>query len=1381
MHAIPTQPLLLRSLRLIWWVALLATLAAAAMVAAPRFLPEPPPLGTSSEPAAGPAPAQVIAALSAGNRAGMIEELRSISRLVEAGGDARSRLDALVAREEKAAAENPPAIILTALASRLDHAIEGLRDTSRSHSAAPPGGLPRAFETAGTALALLAALLALVATPLALAPGLAWREVLASGGSPDWGAERKDLWGGLSRLMQLRNHQGRQEAAAGDRIRGFATEIEGTLRDTGTEALKLRAELARTAGALQSASQASETLAERTTSAVRTLEESTGQIDDAIGTLSALPSLLAAPVEGLMEASRRAGEATQGMGQGTGSGALERFERALPMLIEAMQRIAPTDPDELASRVAEALVPPIASVLERAQDAQPQGRPVEIADGSADELAARLVEALAPLLTAPRDRAQDAADDGAQAETEASRVAFALLPLLRQEFEVAPPEDPAEVASRIAEALLPRLILELAQGPGVSAPDGAADDAGADAAAAAGLPPAASLEAVAQAVLEALASRPEPVYTANQAMALAEALVPLLEPVLRSLAPHPLADIGARVADELMPMLSELSTHDAEHLSELSAVFARLESRVEALAGLHETAHPDGGPGPDPMVASVAAIEAELGRILPALDRLEAEVKANAPPISAPPVSLPTQDPRQALLELEARLEGTFARLLAQEPAAAPQEDERAALQARLAEAVSRLEVLPEAGRAVLTEAAAALDASLQRVPEASVRIEQSIAGLEALAAEQRGAKDATVPTAQSLAAIETRLDLLQTRIDAVPEATRTLLDPKLDLPLGALLEATTRLDSLPQAVEEALAAASDALDERLSHLPELRLSELGEALASTTERIGSLPEAVGRALAEAGAALDERFAGLPALEARLAAQADRFASLQAGANAAYGHAAAALDTQSGRLAKVAARLDSSLDAIPTWLDAGLGRLDAALQPLVPLHAQLEAHSARLGALPGRVGAALEKAADAIDASLAPLPGLQERIDAQTALLRSLPASGEAALAQANDRLTEALAPLPAWGERLDAACARLEPLSDTTRNGFDQAAETIARSLAPLPELVARLSEAQLRLDALPAETRAETQAAIETASRDALAALAPLADQLQSLVPAVGDALRPATRAAERVDQAAERVASVLSGLPARIDAAVAEAARSVAVSPALERLPAELKRAVGDGVEAIRTEAQAVGALAQEGTRSLVPLREVEARIVALTHAAEASIRSARLEQVRVEQSRHELGRADAEPRPHPRGASEPVPSWSGLARPAATPRSGWSVDVPAEEPVQASVARSILAELGLAEPGVPERNQEDAGSVGLETALRQLDGVETAVLRLTREAEDMAEQIASGGGTALPAALRDRAPELLGSLDDTITRLRSVATALALACDASDPAD
>ena len=79
--------------------------------------------------------------------------------------------------------------------------------------------------------------------------------------------------------------------------------------------------------------------------------------------------------------------------------------------------------------------------------------------------------------------------------------------------------------------------------------------------------------------------------------------------------------------------------------------------------------------------------------------------------------------------------------------------------------------------------------------------------------------------------------------------------------------------------------------------------------------------------------------------------------------------------------------------------------------------------------------------------------------------------------------------------------------------------------------------------------------------------------------------------------------------------------------------------------------------------------------------------------------------------------------------------------------------------------------------DAGDVGsaLAATLSHLDDVASQTERLLRQTEALAEAVMDGRAPALSSLLADRAPALLAGVEMTTQRLRSVATALALASD------
>jgi hypothetical protein len=90
---------------------------------------------------------------------------------------------------------------------------------------------------------------------------------------------------------------------------------------------------------------------------------------------------------------------------------------------------------------------------------------------------------------------------------------------------------------------------------------------------------------------------------------------------------------------------------------------------------------------------------------------------------------------------------------------------------------------------------------------------------------------------------------------------------------------------------------------------------------------------------------------------------------------------------------------------------------------------------------------------------------------------------------------------------------------------------------------------------------------------------------------------------------------------------------------------------------------------------------------------------------------------------------------------------------------------SIATRLLASL----------TPDDAADLEVTQALRRLGGVETEVGYLLRDAEGLAEKVMVGTAPVLPQAVSAETPALLAGLHETIARLQSVATALAMAAD------
>lgn len=104
----------------------------------------------------------------------------------------------------------------------------------------------------------------------------------------------------------------------------------------------------------------------------------------------------------------------------------------------------------------------------------------------------------------------------------------------------------------------------------------------------------------------------------------------------------------------------------------------------------------------------------------------------------------------------------------------------------------------------------------------------------------------------------------------------------------------------------------------------------------------------------------------------------------------------------------------------------------------------------------------------------------------------------------------------------------------------------------------------------------------------------------------------------------------------------------------------------------------------------------------------------------------------------------------------------------------------LAQSIIhvqeAAMAVARAAMPSAlpGEEEAPSA-ISATIRHLGGVEREAEALLLQAEALAQAVLSGEAIALPDQLAERAPSLLAGVETTIRRLRSAATALALASD------
>jgi len=308
---------MIRTLGPAWMAALALTIAAAVCLGAALFWPAG--VAGSATPAQSSSGAELFAALTAGDGARMRDDLRALAP--QLAGNARGRLEQILAAEERRLAEVPPALVLSGFASRLDAALVAL------HSGVPvaaPGG--EALGLAGAGAALAAALLALLAGPLALAP---LRSLRAGLGSPAI-RQRRDLWGDLAREVTT------PPSVASPNL---GPEIAALLEGAGSELARLRLESAAVAQGFRDMEADRERLGATVAVTQARFEEATAMADRAAAGLATLPRLTAAQSDAILTLAGRLDRAEAAVNMA------ERLEAALPPVLAAID--ASLSPDQL--------------------------------------------------------------------------------------------------------------------------------------------------------------------------------------------------------------------------------------------------------------------------------------------------------------------------------------------------------------------------------------------------------------------------------------------------------------------------------------------------------------------------------------------------------------------------------------------------------------------------------------------------------------------------------------------------------------------------------------------------------------------------------------------------------------------------------------------------------------------------------------------------------------------------------------------------------------------------------------------------------------------------------------------------------------------------
>jgi hypothetical protein len=547
-----------------------------------------------------------------------------------------------------------------------------------------------------------------------------------------------------------------------------------------------------------------------------------------------------------------------------------------------------------------------------------------------------------------------------------------------------------------------------------------------------------------------------------------------------------------------------------------------------------------------------------------------------------------------------------------------------------------------------------------------------------------------------------------------------------------------------------------------------------------------SIAQALRRDAAEATAALHAATLGA----ARVDGAVDHVESRLANSILAVEHVGAQLAALRpaeavAAVERAAALLQAVPPAQPAASPAGMDadRLERALTPLAEAMTRLAARPDFSAAAAER----MEEAAQTLHAALAATPAAA----ADPALLDQL--------AGVATRLEDAAQPLAT----LATAAARLHQQADDSAATVTEARavvgrlEALATTPAPVPD-TAGLDAAVARLEALPEAWHNTLQASVAES-------LMPLAERLQAAPEAVLDAVSAGLDSAlaptrrdlggelTRLHDVAERLAT----LPEATATAIAEASASAAqlasagVAPfaagaerletaanALHDLPAALEARVTAGAAELQDAAATLGAAAAEAmTSTYRNTRRAAEDLVAAAALARGSLGSSSDLAGQIDAARQQLH--DVAERLARIGdkAEDAVLALAERSLAPAAPVVPAAPETPAPLPVAplppaetgaTTVAGGLLASL---------RDAADPGPPALSATLASLSGVESETARLLAEAESLAERAAAGVSGHWPTPMLHQAPAVLDTLDQAIRRLRSAATAIALATDSA----
>lgn len=679
-------------------------------------------------------------------------------------------------------------------------------------------------------------------------------------------------------------------------------------------------------------------------------------------------------------------------------------------------------------------------------------------------------------------------------------------------------------------------------------------------------------------------------------------------------------------------------------------------------------------------------------------------------------------------------------------------------------------------------EAETRLAAGVTKAGEAAMHVSNALPEIAGMV--RRGITDALAERLKAEA--DTSLQVLRT---ALSEAAGQIAE--LGETAAAVRRNVTGLDSAGKGI----AAASDEI-----------ITRLGGAVGQIETAAALLPPAATRVVAAA----EQAAAGMAASAEQAGALLDQTA-------ARVGEAVdGAREQAATRLADVTQQTTRALAQVAEELRADAGSLGGGARETQQAAADLRQSAGLLETANTRLTARIESAADQINSATTILPeaiaamrttadqaarhiveaadslsgeatGLNmaaNELRATTEELRTGGRTVEAAGAKLVTIVTEAVA-------HVDAVLAEVPPAVSAITTAASEAAWQVQGTAGGLREdgaaITAAAQEVQamlrqkaeslhdasvaLRDDGLAlAGSVRDTQALLQTQAKTLQAAGEALADSGQQAAAGLTDAagavstqLAAMTSAADQIKRASNTAAHAIVGIEARAGEALAS----------LDGAGAALQQQVGRLEAATR---QAESLAGSNAMRLAEALRLVETRGSALPEAAErldrAAARLAELDALSARLERLVGGQEQAATLADLSG--DIGQSVRRVEAVLADHQEIWPA-------LQSSVAQVQAAAVAVVEATAKERARSsfavepEGAPEALATTLRQFDELDAQSQGLLRQTEALAEAVLAGRAPGVPPLLASRAPELLAGIEATTRRLRSVATALALASD------